>query len=435
MLASAASPSGVRSRRGIVATVSEETNWASNYVYRAKTILHPQTMGELQDLVARHERVKALGSRHCFNDIADSPGALIATGGLPDDVVVNPGQAPTVTVPAGATYGAVVSRLHEAGYALANLASLPHISIGGAIATGTHGSGDHNGSLAAAVAAIDIVIADGALLTLRRGEPDFAGTVVNLGALGIATRVTLDVVPTFTVCQNVFTNLPWAALEQNFDAITSAAYSVSLFTDWVSPAVNQVWLKSRGEVYEEPDLFGAQPATAAMHPLPGLSAVNCTDQLGAAGPWYERLSHFRLGFTPSNGTELQSEYLLPRRHALQAIDALRGLGECIAPLLLVSEIRTIAPDDLWLSPNGSEPAVAFHFTWQQHQEDVEALLPAIESALEPFGARPHWGKVFTTTPQHLEHLYPRLGDFRALAARLDPAGKFRNLFLDRTVFG
>lgn len=199
--------------------------------------------------------------------------------------------------------------------------------------------------------------------------------------------------------------------------------------------MNQVWLKSRGEVYEGADLFGAQPATAAMRPLPGLSAVNCTDQLGAAGPWYERLSHFRLGFTPSNGTELQSEYLLPRRHALQAFDAVRGLGERIAPLLLVSEIRTIAPDDLWLSPNGSEPAVAFHFTWQQRQEDVEALLPEIESALEPFGARPHWGKVFTTTPQHLEHLYPRLGDFRVLAARMDPAGKFRNAFLDRTVLG
>ncbi|TFD72445.1 FAD-binding protein [Cryobacterium sp. Hb1] len=411
-----------------------ERNWAGNYRYAAP-VAHPKSVDEVQQLVAAATRVRALGSRHSFNAIADSPGMLLALDRVDDAIVIDPTLL-SVEVSGGTTYGTLAVELQRQGYALHNLASLPHISVAGAIATGTHGSGDHNGSLATAVSALEIVTGSGGLLRVDRSTPDFAGMVVALGALGIVTRVTLDIQPTFEAQQFVYENLSWSAVLQHFDAVMGSAYSVSLFTNWLGENVDQAWVKSRGGDFTGAgEFFGGTAATLGRHPLPGISAVNCTEQFGVAGPWSERLAHFRMAFTPSNGEELQSEYHVPREHAVAAIEALRTLSDRIAPLLLVSEVRSVAADDLWLSPNFERPGVALHFTWKPEQAAVEALLPVLEGVLAPFAVRPHWGKLFHANAEMLATRYRRFNDFRALADRLDPAQKFRNAFLERTVFG
>jgi len=405
------------------------TNWAGNLTYGATALHEPATIDELRDVVAAATRLRPLGSRHSFNRIADTDAAQVSVARLPVVIDVDE-NARQVTVSAGLRYGELAGRLDELGWALPNLASLPHISVAGAISTGTHGSGDRNGSLAAAVAGLRLVGADGALHDVRRGDPDFAGMVVGLGALGVLTSVTLDVVPTFEVRQDLFEHLPWADVTDHLDAITSSAYSVSLFTDWGPSGPHQVWTKSRADADPVTALLGATPATRELHPLPGVDAGATTRQLGVPGPWWDRLPHFRMEFTPSDGDELQTEYLLPRADALDAIDAVRALRDRLAPILLVSEIRTIAADDLWLSPSHGTDCVALHFTWRMDVAGVQAFLPTLDDALAPFAARPHWGKVFETTPERLLAAYPQLPAFRALANRLDPDGMFRNELVD-----
>ena len=410
-------------------------NWAGNYRYRAGRIHRPSSLEQLRELVGGAARLRVLGSRHSFNGIADS-AELVTLEDLPPDLVVDH-DAGTVSFSAGLRYGQLAEALREEGLALHNLASLPHISVAGAIATATHGSGDGNGNLATAVAGLRMVTSSGELLTVSRGDPDFDGLVVALGALGAVTRVTLDVEPAYRVRQRVFEGLAWDALLEHFDAITSAAYSVSVFTRW-GDAVDQVWVKSRVTDAPEPvrgDLFGAVAATVERHPILGLDPVNCSPQLGVPGPWSARLPHFRTGFTPSVGEELQSEYHVARRHAAGAIGALRGLGDRIAPLIQVGEIRSVAADRLWMSPQYGQDTIAFHFTWTPDQRAVERLLVDLEAALDPFEARPHWGKVFLADAATITRRYQRLPDFVGLVERLDPRGAFRNDWLSAHVLG
>lgn len=379
--------------------------------------------------------MKALGSRHCFNTIADTDGVHILSSELPAEISIDPGRR-IVRASAGLRYGDLAPVLHRERWALANLASLPHISLAGAVATGTHGSGDAVTSLAAAVAGLELLTADGELLTVRRGDPGFEGFVVSLGALGIVTALELDIVPAFEVAQTVYERLPLEAVLDDLDAVTGLGYSVSMFHTWREPdVVDQLWVKRRADaVGALPDeVLGAAKAAVTRHPLPDVSAESCTDQLGAPGPWFARLPHFKLEFTPSNGDELQSEFLVPRRHAVAAIRELRGLAGAVAPLLQVCELRTVAGDDLWLSPAYGTDVLGLHFTWRPDQPGVERLLPAIESALEPLGARPHWGKLFTLdgAAERMPRLYPRWNDFGALRRRLDPRGVFGNGFLAR----
>jgi xylitol oxidase len=415
--------------------VQQLANWAGNHVYRAAELHRPATPAQLREIVARAPRLRALGSRHSFSDVGDS-AELVAMDGLPARVDVDR-PAQTVTCSAWLKYGELAEALAAQGVALHNLASLPHISIAGAIATATHGSGDANGNLATAVCAVELVTSDGEVRTVTRGEPDFDGLVVGLGALGVVTRVSLDVEPAYQVRQRVFEGLSWDALHEHFDEITASGYSVSVFTRW-GETVDQVWIKSRvtdAPEQEREELFGAVAATVDRHPILGLDAVNCTPQLGVPGPWSDRLPHFRMGFTPSSGEEIQSEFHVPRDDAEGAIRAVHALGETLRPVLLVSEIRTIAADELWMSPQYRQPSVALHFTWTREPETVARVLVALEAALAPFGARPHWGKAFGATATHIAPLYERLPDFARLARRLDPRGAFRNEWLARHVLG
>lgn len=413
-------------------------NWAGNYEYSARNLFEPKTVEEVQKFLLTVEKVRVLGTRHSFNSIADSPEHQISLHHF-DTIELNE-KGRTVTVGAGVTYGKLSSYLYEKGYALHNLASLPHISVVGACATATHGSGVKNGNLSTAVAALEIITGTGEVVALSRekdGE-QFKGAVVGLGALGVVTKITLDIQPAFNVRQDVYLDLPLEQLKDHFDEIMSAGYSVSLFTDWKSDRVNQAWVKRRVEegvsLKTEPSFFGATAATKNVHPIIAISAENCTEQMGVPGPWHERLPHFKMDFTPSSGEELQAEYFVPRQQAFEALMAINAIRDQVSPHLLISEIRTIEADDLWMSPCRQQDSVAIHFTLKQDWPSVKKLLPKVEEALSPFNARPHWAKLFTMSPSTLQSRYEKLPDFKKLLKRFDPQGKFSNEFVERNIF-
>jgi xylitol oxidase len=415
------------------------TNWAGNLAYSTDRLREVASVEQIQSFLRSQDKVKVLGTRHCFNSIADSRYNLLSLKPMHEVVALDAG-ARTVTVDAGITYGQLCPYLDSKGFALHNLASLPHISVAGACSTATHGSGEKNGNLATAVSGVEIVTAAGDLVKLSRNADGegFRGAVVGLGALGVTTRITLDIQPTYQMRQYVYEDMPLAEMKDHFDAIQSSAYSVSLFTDWQKQRINEVWLKSRvgdGQAIAAPsEFFGAKLAVRNLHPIAELSAQNCTEQMGVPGPWYERLPHFRMGFTPSAGKELQSEYFVPRRNAVDAILAVERLRDQVTPHLLISEIRTIAADELWMSPCYRQPRVTIHFTWKPDWPAVKRLLPVIEKELSPFQPCPHWGKLFTLSPAEFRSRHEKLGEFIELATKYDPKGKFRNDFLNSYVF-
>ena len=411
-------------------------NWAGNLTYSTDKVFYPTTVEEIQQLVKRLDKAKTLGTRHCFNDIADSTHNLVSTRELNKIVSLN-GQDKTVTVEGGIKYGELAPYLEEKGFALHNLASLPHISVGGAITTATHGSGVGNGNLSSAVTAIEFVSADGTLHTLSKAKDGdkFNAVVVGLGAVGVITKVTLQLQPTFAMKQYVYEHLPMHALKTNFEQIVGAGYSVSLFTDWQSDTINEVWIKTKDTdgFSAPPEFFGAKAATKNMHPIATLSAENCTDQMGVAGPWFERMPHFKMGFTPSSGVELQAEYFVAKQDAAEAIFAVAKLGKQVGQHLFITEIRTIAADDLWMSPCYKQDSVAIHFTLKQEIPEVMRLLPVIEKTLAPYNAKPHWGKLFTYQHKDLLSRYKKMTAFTAMVKEYDPKGKFRNAYLERNV--
>ena len=425
------------------APAANRTNWAGNYTYSTDRVEQAATIEDVRRTIAGQAHLKALGARHSFNGIADSiveQVSLKHMGAMELDT-----KARTVRLGAGVTYGALAPYLDSQGYAVHNLASLPHIGVVGACATATHGSGSRNGNLSTAVRAMEMVAADGSLVTLSRetlGER-FHGVVVGLGALGVITSITLTVEPSFQMTQNVYENLSFSELEHHLEEIFGSGYSVSLFTDWQHHRATQVWVKRRVDsshdqahaAHHAEVFFGATPATRRMHPIGDHSAENCTEQMGIVGPWYERLPHLRMNFTPSSGAEIQTEYFVPREKAYQAILAVEKLRDQITPHLLVSEFRAIAGDDLWMSPCYQRDSLALHFTWKPDAEAVQAVLPQIESRLAPFAPRPHWAKVFTMAPAKIDQQYAKLADYKALLAHYDPQGKFRNRYLDRNIYG
>lgn len=420
----------------------KQYNWAGNYEYSTNNIHYPKTLQEVRELIRSLPKVKILGTRHSFNGIADSKHNLLSLQHLEQSVIIDK-KSKTVTVGAGMRYGELCQHLFHEGFALHNLGSLPHISVAGACVGATHGSGVKNGILATAVSAIEVITAAGDVVILSRekdGET-FKGAVVNLGGLGVLTKLTLDLLPTFNMRQDVYEDLPLDELENNVDEILSVGYSVSLFTDWKTRNINQVWIKKRiADAASKPEteilteFFGARPATRDLHPIISMPAENCTSQMGIHGPWYERLPHFRMEFTPSSGEELQSEYFVPRENAYEAILAIDHIREFISPYILISELRTIDADNLWMSPFYKQPSLAIHFTWMQNWPAVQKVLPLIEAKLAPFRARPHWGKLFTMEPSVIRSYYEKLNDFRNLLKQYDPDGKFRNDYLDKYIF-
>jgi alditol oxidase len=412
-------------------------NWAANFTFTAKRLHLPTSIGEVQRIVATSPNIRAVGARHSFNGIADSGVDQIDLGRIDPDIVIDR-ERMSVTVGGGISYGDLAAFLHREGFALHNLASLPQITVAGAIATATHGSGDGNQALSSAVVGLEMVVGDGSVRRVEAGEVDFDGMVVGLGAFGIVTRVRLKIQPTFDIRQDAFVDLPWDELIARFDAISSAAYSFSIFTKWSGPSANRIWLKRRiGTGAAEAELSRLVLKSGPPYSVPAReeNPLALLNPFGLAGPWSERLTHTPRDLAPLPAEQIQSEYLIPRPQFANAVAILRSMAGRVDPLLVASEIRTVATDQLWLSPFYRQDTVALHFTWKKEREAVDAVTRDLEAALIPLGAKPHWGKLIHADAATLAPLYPRMADFRALAMRHDSEGKFRNAWLERHVFG
>ncbi len=413
-------------------------NWSGHAPFHAARFHQPTTLPELQKIVRRAHKVRVIGARHCFNDIADTAGDLLSLANMDKTVTIDHAKR-TATVNAGITYRELCPQLHAARYALPNMASLDHITVIGACMSATHGSGDNNGNLATAVSGLEMVTADGEVVTLTREQDGdtFDGVVVALGALGVVTKVTLDLLPTFELHQVVYEQLPMHHVDASFDAIMGTGYSVSLFPTWQQDYVENVWVKQRveaGQPFDFPPIFF--DATLAEHAEPIREGVDrFSTKMGLPGPWHERMPHFVFMDAEKMGNELQSEYFVAREDAVAAMQAVRDFREALGPVLGVSEIRTVAADNLWLSTAYGQETVGIHFNWLKDWSGVGPLLPLIEEALAPFNPRPHWGKLFALSPDQVQAAFPRMADFRALARALDPHGKFRNAYVERYVFG
>lgn len=416
------------------------TNWAENFHYSTNHVLQPTTVAETQDAVRSASHLRALGTRHSFNSIADSTDTQISTLKL-NDVQLNP-SAKTVRVGGGIRYGDLALQMDKAGWALHNLASLPHISVAGAIATATHGSGPRNGNLSTAVTEIEFVSADGAVHTLSRAKDGdkFSGAVASLGALGVVTHVTLEMQPRYDMTQIVYENLSFSQLERNFAAIMGTGYSTSLFTNWQNGGAGEVWIKRRvdqgGSTPPPPMFYGATLAKEKLHPVGhGTNAEACTDQFNTVGPWYERLPHFKMNFTPSSGHEIQTEFFVPFDRGYEAVRAIETLRDKITPHLFITELRAVAQDDLWMSMAYKRPSLAIHFTWKPEHDAVMELIPQVQAKLQPFQPRPHWAKVFTLDAKTVAAAYPRVNDFKSLMREYDPQGKFLNEYMHKALLG
>jgi xylitol oxidase len=404
-------------------------NWSKNVDFNDRAFLQPESLAELQELVRSNQKIRARGTAHCFNEIANTSSYAISLAKMPKIIEVS-AATNSATVSSGLTYGELAPALHNQGWALNNLASLPHISIAGSISTGTHGSGIKNQNLANQVLSLDLVTAEGELRHIDRANPAFNALVVGLGLGGIVYQYELKIEPTFEIRQVIYPEIPLDVLQRNFDQIMGTAYSVSYFTDWSSSQVGNLWCKFRdGEVIPE-SIGGSAKADKKYHPIPSVDPVACTDQLGESGDWHQRLSHFKLEFTPSVGEEIQTEFFVDRKDAAAAIEAVSNLGEEITPLLWITELRTIAADDLWLSGAYQRDTLAIHFTWKKDLA-IYPVIEKVEAALRPYNYRPHWGKVFTADGKYLSSVYPKMSEFKALVEALDPTSKFENTFTRR----
>jgi len=403
-------------------------NWSGTVTFQDSHSYSPATVEELAKIVAKEGNIRARGSAHCFNAIADTSAASVTFENMSQEIVIDKDRA-IVTVPAGMKYGELAVALHDRGWALHNMASLPHISVAGAIATATHGSGVGNGNLATAVRGLEIVLPDGNIKTVTSQDPDFAGFVVGLGLVGIVSKVELAIEPTFNVEQTVYRGMSRETYAANLDEIMSLAYSVSYFTTWAAAGGGEVWAKFRSGVKAPADLFEAYPATSNRHPLPGLNPEPCTEQMAVSGPWHLRLPHFKMEFTPSAGDEIQSEFFIDRKDAPAAIAALEKIAPQINEILWVTEIRAIAADNLWMSPHYQRDSIGIHFTWKKVDAAYE-IVKVVEALLAPFKYRPHLGKVFSASPEYLKSVMPKMDDFKKLVQQIDPANKFGNAFTD-----
>jgi len=401
-------------------------NWSRNVDFNDRAYFQPETLAELQELVRTHQKIRVRGTAHCFNEIANTSSYAINLAQMPKTIEVDAAKN-SVLVAAGLTYGEVAPELHSQGWALGNMASLPHISIAGSISTGTHGSGIKNQNLANQVLSLDLVTAEGELRHIDRANPAFNALVVGLGLGGVMYQYELKIEPTFEIRQVIYPEIPLDVLQRNFDQIMGAAYSVSYFTDWSSTQVGNLWCKFRDDEVIPESVGGSTKADQKYHPIPSVDPVACTEQLGVAGDWHDRLSHFKLEFTPSVGEEIQTEFFVGRKDAAAAIEAVLRLGEEITPLLWITELRTIAADSLWLSGAFDRDTLAIHFTWKK-MDAIYPVIEKVEAALRPFNYRPHWGKVFTANANYLSSVYPKIGEFKALVEALDPTRKFENSF-------
>ena len=404
-------------------------NWSGTVTFQDASAEYPEDIDSLKQTISSSAKVRARGSAHCFNSIADTNSVSINLEKMPADIQIDK-DARTVRVPAGLKYGELATALHERGWAIHNMASLPHISVAGAVATATHGSGAENGNLATSVRSLELVLPDGSTKRISQGDEDFEGYVVGLGLTGVVVNLDLAIEPTFSISQTVYRGMSRETYAANIKEIMSLAYSVSYFTTWAAAGGGEVWAKFKSGSTAPTELFEAYPATSNRHPLPGLNPEPCTEQMGVSGPWHLRLPHFKMEFTPSAGDEIQSEFFVDIKDAPAAFAALEQIAPQINEILWVSEIRAIAADQLWMSPHFQRDSIGIHFTWKK-VDAVYEMVKVVESVLAPFKYRPHLGKVFSASPQYLASVMPKMADFKKLINEIDLTNKFGNEFTDK----
>ena len=403
-------------------------NWSGTVTFKDASTQSPDSIQDLQSIVLAAAKIRARGSAHCFNDIADTSATSVSLANMSGEIAIDK-ESRTVRVPAGLKYGELAVALNERGWAIHNMASLPHISVAGAVATATHGSGVGNGNLATAVVGLEIVLPDGSLKRVSKGDANFEGYVVGLGLTGVVVNLDLEIEPTFNISQTVYRGMSRESYAANLDEIMSLAYSVSYFTTWAAAGGGEVWAKFRSGTSAPNELFEAYPATSNRHPLPGLNPEPCTEQMAVSGPWHLRLPHFKMEFTPSAGDEIQSEFFVARKDAPAAIAELEKIAPQINEILWVTEIRAIAADELWMSPHYQRDSIGIHFTWKK-VDAVYEMVKVVEATLAPFNYRPHLGKVFSASPEYLASVMPKIEDFKKLVNEIDPSNKFGNQFTD-----
>ena len=426
-------------------------NWAANVTFQYAALERPASVEEVQAIVRRAAsdgtRCRVVGSRHSFNTVADvgADGTWISLERM--RALVSIDDEGRALVQGGATYGEICPQLHARGWALHNMASLPHVTIAGAVATATHGSGRANGNLATSVVEVHIVAASGETVVLGRGHRDWDGAVASLGCLGVVVALVLQCEPAYALAQRVWDRFPLSVVAASQRALADTmglAHSVSIFTRWEggTNADSMLWVKQRvaadcgGD--SAPRLpaavarAGCVAATVKRHPIIALDAAPCTEQFGAPGPWHERLPHFNHDDAPSVGDELQSEFFVAFSDGAAAIRAVSALRATLAPVLAVTELRSVAADTQWLSPARGRASLALHFTWRGGMfHRVWAACRAVERALAPFQYRPHLGKVFTATSANVGR--EAAARFAALQRSLG-GDVFRNAFSEAYLF-
>ena len=429
-------------------------NWAKT-VYYNHTIHYPKTVEEIQHILQYHAKIRVLGSMHSFNNITKLPqefnGVYISMSNM--NQVIKCCRGERVTIQPGITFGELGEYLHERNFGFHNMASLPHITVGGAISTGTHGAGVFNGNLASHVMQVKLISADGKLRTYRIGQdPEFQHIPVSFGLAGIIVEIELDIVPDYDIQQCIYENLPFNTIKKSdYKTAFSSAYSFSIFTQWKNRKFTSIWAKYRlrkgrngneeSIMIDCPDMNKIKPSSNKVHPLPGGDTSFVSGGIGKnyKEPGYVGLPHFLMEGVPSQGEELQSEYFVSSHMFDVVIEVLFHHFEenpKLYDLLYVSEMRFVAGDKLTLSPQhvlGS--SIGFHFTWKKEFDQVVDALKGIENVLKPYNALPHMGKLFTMTGRELEGKYGQrnLRAFQSFVAPLDPLKKFVNPFLQNLI--
>lgn len=403
--------------------------WSGNHRYRASETLLPATSDELAEALASVDTVRVQATRHTFNDVGDSARTLISLERMPTRVALVDDR---VRVEGLVTFAQLAPVIEAEGRALHNLGSLPHISVAGATATGTHGSGVRNGNLSSAVRAVEIMDAAGDTHRVDQAHEWFPAAALSLGALGVVTAIELQTEPTYEVTQQAYTGVAWDDIAGDPERVFGGSRSVSVFTTWGDPSHDLVWAKSDDGAPDWVEELGGRPVGDDIH-LGRIRTVDNTTVRATAGPWHTRLPHFRADALPSDGDEIQTEYFVPMASAREALAAVRAIAPAFDAQLLVTELRTVAADELWLSPAYQRDVMVIHFTWRNDTGGVLGVLPHIEAALSPFDVRPHWGKAFTMSGEAVRATLPRVDDFLAVARAADPRGVFRNDFLRRTL--
>ena len=413
-------------------TLAEWRNWSGSVVAEPQALASPKTEAELQGLVAKAQKVRVAGTGHSFMPLCATDGLLLSLSDLEGEIeVVGDG---TVWVPAGWAIGKLTEALWAKGLSLINQGDIDKQAIAGAVSTATHGTGRTLGSLATAAEGFRLVLADGSVVECdRTREPElFQAARVSLGMLGVVARIRLKTLPAYRLKESIRRASLKATLAE-WDQLADAHRHIEFFHFPYSEHVNLKTLDivDEGEAPTpgefEDNVFQAVCDLAAVWPrtAPTLQrmltrAIGKSERAGPAGRIFP--SERRVRFE-------EMEYEIPAENGPAALrEAMALVRDKRWPIIFPFEFRTVAADDIWISPMNGRACVSISFhqyakmAWREAFEGVERVFQAA-------GGRPHWAKRHTLTSADVLRLYPDAPRFAAVRKRVDPGGKFLNQHL------